>query len=344
MNLDQSISLLQVCLASLIRWLGSGEEVKMSATSGLTRTASSARLCPDGTWEKTYQGYSQLSLDGFSLPCSPRWSRWAMVLHGQYTGLARSARPIKESESSWWPTVLAPETEHSSANQRGESGRPTLTALVQGCWPTPRAENVDGESSTAYGPTLAQAVRNWTTPRARHFQTERIEAGLRHASQYRSMHLTTAVHSPILWPTPLAQMGQGPGRPGKEWMDLQSLVLQIPPPGWGSAERAISRNGRNDTSFAPAPVRDSSCQETGTPTPEPFVGRVADGFPRELDAHLWPAAPGQPQHMEEPPRTVSERMLYHNQHLKALGNAMVPQQIAPIFAEIVAWEKGERAS
>ena len=149
-------------------------------------------------------------------------------------------------------------------------------------------------------------------------------------------------------PDPLANTACSNGaRTRKTGKGMDGSTVTGPPDtpaGWGPAERAISRNGRDDASFAPAPVRDSSRQETGAPTPEPFVGRVANGFPRGLDSHLWPAAPGQPQHREEPSRTVSERMLYHNQRLKALGNAMVPQQIAPIFAEIVAWEKEERAS
>jgi DNA (cytosine-5)-methyltransferase 1 len=56
-----------------------------------------------------------------------------------------------------------------------------------------------------------------------------------------------------------------------------------------------------------------------------------------MDGHQWPAGPG-PQHPGEPPRIVTERVPNRAARLKALGNAIVPQQIFPIFKAIVEEE------
>ena len=59
------------------------------------------------------------------------------------------------------------------------------------------------------------------------------------------------------------------------------------------------------------------------------VGRVADGLPRGMDEHRWPAGRGEAQHEWEPPRT--EARVPHRkrkERLMALGNAVVPQVAA----------------
>ena len=74
------------------------------------------------------------------------------------------------------------------------------------------------------------------------------------------------------------------------------------------------------------------------PEPQSRMGRVLDGISAKLDQHRWPAGPGEQQYEWEPARTITERLPHRNQRLKALGNAIVPAQIYPIFAGIVAWE------
>jgi DNA-cytosine methyltransferase len=66
---------------------------------------------------------------------------------------------------------------------------------------------------------------------------------------------------------------------------------------------------------------------------KPGMGGVLDGLSNWLDRHQWPAGLGQEQYEWEPPRVatgVKDRV----GRLKALGNAVVPQQIYPIFAAI----------
>jgi len=71
----------------------------------------------------------------------------------------------------------------------------------------------------------------------------------------------------------------------------------------------------------------------------PRVGRGVDGLAGWLDSTRWPALPGEQQHEWEPPRTVIGRDRDRAKRLKALGNAVVPQQIAPILHAIVEIER-----
>ena len=79
------------------------------------------------------------------------------------------------------------------------------------------------------------------------------------------------------------------------------------------------------------------------------VAELASGIiPKEIEEegeipakwrHLWPAGPGE-QHEWEPPRIatgVKDRVA----RLKALGNAVVPQQVYPILKAIYEKEREE---
>lgn len=75
---------------------------------------------------------------------------------------------------------------------------------------------------------------------------------------------------------------------------------------------------------------------------ESGVRRGTHGFSGRLDG-LWPARPGQPQAAWEPSRTTVGKLPARSHRLKALGNAVVPAQIYPVFAAIAASILGERA-
>lgn len=81
-----------------------------------------------------------------------------------------------------------------------------------------------------------------------------------------------------------------------------------------------------------------SINERGaTRTTQSGMGGVLDGLSDWLDGYKWPAGYGQEQYGWEPPRVavgVKDRV----GRLKGLGNAVVPHQIYPIFAAIVAIE------
>jgi DNA (cytosine-5)-methyltransferase 1 len=70
---------------------------------------------------------------------------------------------------------------------------------------------------------------------------------------------------------------------------------------------------------------------------QPRVGGGASRLPGGLDGHRWPAPPG-PPHPWEPPRTVPARTVpSRGKRLKALGNAVVPQQGTLAFG--VLWRR-----
>jgi hypothetical protein len=68
---------------------------------------------------------------------------------------------------------------------------------------------------------------------------------------------------------------------------------------------------------------------------KPRLGRGANGLPRALDFHRFPAPPG-PQHRWEPPRTTQQRE-HRAARLKALGNSVVPQVVYPLAVMIREW-------
>lgn len=95
----------------------------------------------------------------------------------------------------------------------------------------------------------------------------------------------------------------------------------------------------------PATQRDGR-EEPGEWPPESILGRSVDGISPGLDSSRWPAGPGEPQYAWEPPRVVREQVVDRTKRLRALGNAVVPQQAYPIFVAIVRasmlWEGKER--
>ena len=69
------------------------------------------------------------------------------------------------------------------------------------------------------------------------------------------------------------------------------------------------------------------------------VGRDADGFSARMDGtrlmqHRWVARPNESQHENEPSRLCGKTPNRRNR-IKALGNAVVPQVVYPIFKLLV---------
>lgn len=64
------------------------------------------------------------------------------------------------------------------------------------------------------------------------------------------------------------------------------------------------------------------------------LGGMSNGISTRLDGHKWPSFLGQDQYEWEPPR-VANGVKDRQDRLKALGNAVVPQQIYPIFEAIM---------
>lgn len=72
--------------------------------------------------------------------------------------------------------------------------------------------------------------------------------------------------------------------------------------------------------------------------PQSGVGGDASRLPGGVDGHRWPARPGEAQYEWEAPRTVKAGTVPNRAaRLRALGNAVVPQQVEPIARAIYAY-------
>ena len=142
--------------------------------------------------------------------------------------------------------------------------------------------------------------------------------------------------------------GLQPGRLGEalEYPDGQGLA--VAGHAW-SAESEPARPGESAVADADQLGRAGWPGEAGPGPawPEPAggdgwraesrVGGDAPGFPGGLDGHRWPAPPGPDQYPGEPPRTVGKGIPNRGHRVKALGNAVVPQQGALAFG--LLWQR-----
>ena len=85
------------------------------------------------------------------------------------------------------------------------------------------------------------------------------------------------------------------------------------------------------------PIERGSGGTIATRETESRLGIAGDGVSGWM-ARRCPAGPGQAQHEWEAPRTVTGKTAQRAAKLKALGNAVYPTQVYPIFAAIMATE------
>jgi hypothetical protein len=104
---QQSMSSRAASRASHTVQPGSVAAQQMTATSGLNTADSFALLGPDGSWLKTYQGYSQMTLDGFSEMFLETWPRSGTMRNGIAYRRAPLVRRMQENEYSLLPTPQA---------------------------------------------------------------------------------------------------------------------------------------------------------------------------------------------------------------------------------------------
>jgi len=129
--------------ASPIPWLAAVPAPTTTATSGPSSPDSFASVDPDGSWRKTCQGYSQVTLDGSLARYSETWPRAGMTRSGIAYRRVPLAPLTGATASGSWPTPTVGDSK-SAAN--ATAGRTN-----------PHSQHHDGV-------TLTDAIRLWPTP------------------------------------------------------------------------------------------------------------------------------------------------------------------------------------
>ena len=190
-----------------IRSLADVPDAQTSATCGPSLSDSFASFNRDGSWRKTCQGYSQVTLDGSLEAFSETWPRAGMTRNGTAYRLQPLVPLTDATESGSWPTPCAQEDgktpeAHLAMKARMKGGpRYTITSLQVAAkmWPTPNVPNggrspKGGMSRTGMTPDgkkrqvgLENAVKLWATPTARDFKSpgtaERLAQALAESSR-----------------------------------------------------------------------------------------------------------------------------------------------------------------
>jgi hypothetical protein len=158
-----------------------------SATSGPSSSDSFASVDPDGSWRKTCQGYSQVTLDGSLARFSETWPRAGMTRSGTAYRRPPLAPLTDGTASGLWPTPDA------GVANIGEQPDTYLTR---------RAELVKKGSCHGMGYSLGIAAQMWPTPCAEDAKNVPYQKGK--AGQRYPM-LLGAVRPDKMWPTASAR-------------------------------------------------------------------------------------------------------------------------------------------
>lgn len=104
---NQSKSLQEASLANLTVFLDSVWHLMTSVICGTKTGELLARLTRDGMWERTWQGYYQVSLDGSLVEFLETWPKWGITQDGVASELKQSAQYKEEKEFLLWPRPMA---------------------------------------------------------------------------------------------------------------------------------------------------------------------------------------------------------------------------------------------
>jgi len=158
--------------ANLTPLLANVEARQTTATSGQSFCESFAALNRDGSWRKTSQGYSQVTLDGFLEEYSETWPRAGMTRSGTAYRLPPLAPLTDATECGLWRTPSATEANGGGVPgdrqlAGGHSMRLRDQIKAPSLWPTPRASEAskNPNDKNRESPCLSWVVRNmWPTP------------------------------------------------------------------------------------------------------------------------------------------------------------------------------------
>lgn len=244
-----------------------------------------------------------------------------------------SADELHGSAYALWHTPRAIYGDHPGMKDLSH-----LTGQAQALWPTPRGEGHDAGGHHGQPDSLWQAMRLWATPR----NSDANGVGV-HGDGGMDLRTQAA-----LWSTPAAQDGKNATLPPS--LARRDTLVGDVMRNWATprATEAKSRSTKPSLKRGQHPGRTvmEDIAQPGALNAD-WV-EILQGFPvgwTDLDCAAptpwqgWPSLPHEPQHAYEPPRTLPKGKAKHrNQRLKALGNAVVCFQAAPLFCAISAVE------
>lgn len=322
---------------------------KIAGFSGLKCFASWEKLNRGGYWAKTSLGSCQLLMfaeaGGVSLErYSQAYPRWGIVSGGHAMELMRLAHHTSAKEHLYWPTPMAADGTVGGIFGDGDLYKTTANGTL-------RKINKNGANGSI---GLARLVR-WTTP------TVNGNYNRKGSSKNAGTGLNTAVK---MFPTPVAAIARGSSKKvnradGKNRInDRLDYAIEQQPTAIGrlNADWVECLMGF-DIGFT-----DIDCDK-----PKKWTGwpaKLASGMIRTPQAHNGMQGPkskkfyeqclktnessitltDQAKHSQfrqydyEPSRTTTKQK-NRAKRLKALGNAVVPQQVYPIFKAIMKVEK-----
>lgn len=133
-ELDESTLSQVVSRVNLIVSLVSAKPERMSAIYGRSLPDSFAELDQDGSWRKTSQGYSQVTMDGSLEEFSETWPTQGILSDGRCIALPPLEPTTKEDARLLWPTPVATDYKGASTLARLErTGRTDRNNLRDYC-------------------------------------------------------------------------------------------------------------------------------------------------------------------------------------------------------------------
>lgn len=120
----------------------SARRAKTKGICGENLPVSFASLNPDGSWQKMFQGSSQVNLDGSSDAFCGTWPRSGMMQNGIVSRLPPLVPLTCVTEFLSLPTPTAQEGGFNKSPGKNSKIRPTLTTMARkNLWPTPRSRD-----------------------------------------------------------------------------------------------------------------------------------------------------------------------------------------------------------